>query len=94
MKGSFTGRNFRQGSQHTIDHHKPNMLLKSDSNPDIGMFQLYQPKRAIFRNQKGKSDLRHLTVNDMAYAGVKNHGAKEHLPSYFVKKWNNELEKP
>jgi hypothetical protein len=68
------------------------MLLRSDSNPDIGIFQPYQPKRAAFRNNK--SGLTHLTVNDMAFAGVKNHGNKEHLPGYFVKKWNNELEKP
>ena len=30
----------------------------------------------------------------MAFAGVKGHGNKEHLPGYYVKKWNNELEKP
>lgn len=29
----------------------------------------------------------------MAFAGQKNHGAKEYLPGYYVKNWN-ELNKP
>lgn len=70
------------------------LLEKSDSNSNIGLFQPFQPKRAMFRKRNDKSDLSHITVNDMAWAGVRNHGAKEHLPGYYVKKWNNELEKP
>ena len=70
------------------------LLHTSDSNPDIGNFQPYQPKKAMFRKRNNQSDLSHLTVNDMAWAGVRNHGNKEHLPGYYVKKWNNELEKP
>jgi hypothetical protein len=46
----------------------------------------------MFRKRDG-GNLEHLTIQDMAFAGVKNHGTNEFLPGYYIKKWN-ELNKP